>query len=85
MKILSRLPNRDFYINTKYPPEQYSLSKIKIKEIGEEIKQLNEDEKDIITFDYILGTSNSKHTHQFFMRGRHTNLVVYYLHNPILI
>ena len=42
LKILSRMPERDIYIITKSPPEQYSNSKIKIKEIGDEIKPLNE-------------------------------------------
>ena len=31
LKILSRMPNRDIYIITKSPPEQYTNSKIKIK------------------------------------------------------
>ena len=42
LKILSRIPNRDIYIITKSPPEQYSNSKIKIKEISDEIKPLSE-------------------------------------------
>ena len=33
LKILSRLPDRDIYIITKSPPEQYTNSEIKIKEI----------------------------------------------------
>ena len=32
LKILSRKPDRDFYIITKSPPEQYTNSKIKFKE-----------------------------------------------------
>ena len=36
LKILSRIPNRDFYVITKSPPEQYSNSKMKIKELGDE-------------------------------------------------
>ena len=31
LKTLSRIPNRDIYIITKSPPEQYTTSKIKIK------------------------------------------------------
>ena len=42
LKILSRMIDRDIYIITKSPPEQYTNSKIKIKEIGDEIKPLNE-------------------------------------------
>ena len=58
LKILSRMSKRDIYIITKSPPEQFSNSKIKIKEIGEDIKPLNEYENAIIVFDDILGTSN---------------------------
>ena len=42
LKILSRIPDRDFYIITNSPPEQYSNCKSKMKEIGEKIKPLNE-------------------------------------------
>ena len=35
LKVFSRIPNRDFCIITKPPPEKYSNSKIKIKEIGD--------------------------------------------------
>ena len=45
LKILSRIPDRDIHIITKSPPEQYTNSKIKIKEIGDEIKTLNEYKK----------------------------------------
>ena len=37
----SRTPNRDIYINTKSPLEQYSNSKIKVKENTEQIKLLH--------------------------------------------
>ena len=77
LKILSRIPDRDIYIITKSPPEQYS--KIKIKEISDEIKPLNEYENGIIVFDDILGSSNSRFIDQFFIRGRHNNLDIYYL------
>ena len=40
LKILSRISDRDIYIITKSPPEQYVNSKIKIKERNEEIKPL---------------------------------------------
>ena len=43
LKNLSRLSSgRDIYIITKEAPEQYSNSKIKINEIGEEIRLLKE-------------------------------------------
>ena len=79
LKILSRMLDRDIYIITKSPPEQYTNSKIKIKEISDEIKPLNEYENGIIVFDDILGSSNSKFIDQFFIRGRHNNLDIYYL------
>ena len=79
IKILSRIPNRDIYIITKSPPEQYTNSEIKIKEISDEIKPLNEYENGIIVFDDILGSSNSRFIDQFFIRGRNNNLDIYYL------
>ena len=79
LKILSRIPNRDIYIITKSPPEQYSNSKIKIKEISDEIEPLSEYENAIIVFDDILGSSNSRLVDQYFIRGRHIELDIYYL------
>ena len=79
LKILSRISDRDIYIITKSSPEQYSNSKIKIKEINDEIKPLNEYENGIIVFDDILGSSSSRFIDQFFIRGRHNNLDIYYL------
>ena len=84
LKILSRMIDRDVYIITKSHPEQYTNSKIKIKEIGHEIKPLNEYENGIIVFDDILGSSNSRFTDQFFIRGRHNNLNIYYLSQSYL-
>ena len=79
LKILSRMPDRDFFIFIKSPPEQYLNSKIKIKEINDDIKPLNEYENGVIVFDDILGSSNSRYIDQFFIRGRHNNLDIYYL------
>ena len=74
LKILSRMPDRDFYIITESPPEQYTNSKIKIKEICDELKPLNEYENGIIVFHDILGSSNSRFTDQIFIRGQRNNL-----------
>ena len=60
---------------TKAPPEQYS----NLEKIGEEIKLLNEYENTIISFDDILGTSNSKNIDQFFISERNINLDIFYL------
>ena len=79
LKTLSRMPDRDIYIITKSPPEQYTNSKIKYKEISDEIKPLSEYENGIIVFDDILGSSNSRFIDHFFIRGRHNNLDIYYL------
>ena len=79
LKILSRMLDRDIYIITKSPPEQYTNSKTKIKEISDEIKPLNEYENGIIDFDDVLGSSNSRFIDQFFIRGRHNNLDIYCL------
>ena len=79
LKIFSRISDRDIYIITKSPPEQYTDSKIKTKEISDEIKPLNEYENAIIVFDDILGSTNTRFIDQFFIRGRHNNLDIYYL------
>ena len=79
LKILSRMIDRDIYIITKSPPEQYTNSKIKIKEISDEIKPLNEYENGIIVFDDILGLWNSRFIDQFFIGRRHNSLDIYYL------
>ena len=79
LQTLSRRSDHDIYIITNSPPEQYTNSNIKIKEIGDEIKPLNEYENGIIVFDDNLGSSNSRFIDQFFIRGRHNNLDIYYL------
>ena len=73
LKFLPRIPNRDFYKNTKSPPGQYYNTEIKIGEKGEEIKLLNEYENAIIVFDNFPGSSNVRYFHKFFIRGRHNN------------
>ena len=80
LKNFSRIPTeRTIYKITKSPPEQYSISKIKMKEISDEIKPLNEYENAVIVFDDVLGSSISKYIDQFFIRGRHNNLYIFCL------
>ena len=79
LKILSRVINRYIYKITKSPPEQYSNSKIKSKEISDEIKPLIEYENGIIVFDDILVSPNTRFIEQFFIRGRHNILDIYFL------
>ena len=69
LKFLSRMIDRDIYRITNSPPEQYTNSKIKIKEISDEIEPPNEYENGIIVFDDILGSSDSRFIDQFFYRG----------------
>ena len=76
------MPDQDIYIITKSPPDQYSYSKIKLKETGEKTKHLTEYENAIIVFGDILGLSNSKYIDQFFIRGRHIKLDLFYLSQP---
>ena len=73
LKIFSRIPDRDIYIITKSPLEQYSNSKIKIKEISNEFKPLNKYENCVIVFDDILGSSNSKYIDQIY----HNRILIY--------
>ena len=74
LKILSSISDRDIYIITKSPPEQYTNFKIKINGKSDEIKLLNEYGNGIIVFDDILGSSISRFIDQFFIRERHNNL-----------
>ena len=69
LKIFSQIRDRDISIITKSPPEQYS-NKIRIKEISDEIKPLNEYENGVIVFDDILGSANSKYLDQFFYKRK---------------
>ena len=50
LEILSRLPDGGFYIIAKSPAKKYSNSEIKIKQIGAEMRTLNECENSIIIF-----------------------------------
>ena len=78
LEILSRMPDRDFYIITKSPPKHYSCSEITIKEMAE-VKHLNEYENAIKIFGYICGSSNSRYILQFFIRIRQNSIHIYYL------
>ena len=79
LKFLSRIADRDIYIITKSPPEQYTNFKIKIKEISDEIKPLKRRRKWYKRFDEVLSSSKSRFIDQFSIRGRHINLDIYYL------
>ena len=68
LKLLSPIANLDSYTISKSRPEQYTKSKIKIKETNEEIKPLKEFKKAVIVFDETLGSSNSRYIDQFLKR-----------------
>ena len=68
LKILSRMLDRHIYLITQSPPEQYSHSKIKNNQKGEEIKSLTEYENAFKDFGDVLGTSNCNLIDQFFIR-----------------
>ena len=74
LKILSRRPVPENYVSTKSPPEQYSISKIQIKELGDEINHLNEYESAILVFADVLSSSIRKNIGQLSIRGRHNKL-----------
>ena len=77
------MPNRDYYIITKLPPEQYSNTKIKFIEKGEEIIPLNEYQNAAIVFDDFLGPPNIRYTDPFLKRGNYNNSGIYYLSQSI--
>ena len=79
LKIFWWKPDWDTYISIKFPPEQFLNSKNKIKEIGEEIRPLNELENAIIVFDDVLVSSKSRYIVQLFKRWKHTNYDMNYL------
>ena len=79
LKVPSQIPDRDIYIFTNSLPEQHSTSVTKIKEMSDEKKPLSQYENANLVLDDILVLSNSRHINQFFIRGRHINLDIYYL------
>ena len=79
LKSFSRVSNRDIYIFTKSPPQQYSSFEVEIKEIGEEIKPLSDYENAIIAFDDTPGSSYNRYTDQFFIKDTHKYSDICYL------
>ena len=80
LKTLSQIPpDQDIYIINNSPSEQFINSKIKITEISNKIKPLNEYQNAIIGFDDLLGSTNSRDIDEYFIRGRHNNFYICYL------
>ena len=50
-----------------------------MKEISDEIEPLSEYQNAFIVFDDIIRSSNSKLVNQYFIRGQHNDLDIYYL------
>ena len=74
LKVLEKIGNkRPIHIITR-SPNQYPNYKTSI-----EIKPINKYKGSIVIFDDMLGAKNSSQIDEFFTRGRHENLDVYYI------
>ena len=74
LKVLEKIGNkRPIHIITR-SPNQYPNYKT-----GNEIKPINKYKGSIVIFDDMLGARNSCQIDEFFTRGRHENLDVYYI------
>ena len=74
LKVLERIGNkRPIHIITR-SPNQYPNYKT-----STEIKQINKYKGSVVIFDDMLGAKNSSQIDEFFTRGRHEDLDVYYI------
>ena len=74
LKILEKIDNkRPIHIITR-PPNQCPNYKT-----SNEIKPINKYSGSVVIFDDMLGAKNSSHVDEFFTRGRHEDLDVYYI------
>ena len=74
LKVLEKIGNkRPIHIITR-SPNQYPNYKT-----SNEIKPINEYRGSVVIFDDMLGAKNSSQVDEFFTRGRHEDLVVYYI------
>ena len=74
LKILEKMDNkRPIHIITR-SPNQYPNYKT-----STEIKPINKDKGSVVIFDDMLGAKNSSQIDEFFTRGRHEDLDVYYI------
>ena len=74
LKVLEKIGNkRPIHIITRYP-NQYPNSKT-----SNEIKPVNKYKGSVVIFDDMLGAKNSSLVDEFFTRGRHEDLDVYYI------
>ena len=74
LKVLEKIGNqRPIHIITR-SPNQYPIYKT-----STEIKPINKYKGSVVIFDDMLGARNSSHIDEFFTRGRHKDLDVYYI------
>ena len=74
LKILEKIGNqRPIHILTR-SPNQYPNYKT-----NDEIKRINKYKGSVVIFDVMLGAKNSPQIDEFFTRGRHEDLDVYYI------
>ena len=74
LKVLEKIGNqRPIHIITR-SPNQYPIYKT-----NNEIKPINKYKGSVVIFDDMLGAKNSSQKDEFFTRGRHEDLHVYYI------
>ena len=74
LKILEKIGNkRPIHIITR-SPNQYTIYKT-----SEEVKPVSKSKGKVVIFDDMLGAKNSSQIDEFFTRGRHEDLDVYYI------
>ena len=74
LKVLDKLDNKRPISITTRSPNQYPNSKTK-----NEIKPINKYKGSVVFFDGMLGAPNNSQIDDFFIRGRHEDLDVYYI------
>ena len=73
------------YIITKSPPEQNSISKIDRKQLGRDIKPLNDYLGGFLIFDVVLKSNGAFRNDLFLTRGRQKKEFVFYLSQSFLV
>ena len=74
LKVLEKIGNKRPILIIKRSPNQYPNYKT-----SNEIKPINKYKGSVVIFDDMLGAKNSSQIDEFFTRGRHEDLDVYYI------
>ena len=74
LKVLKKIGNKRLISLITRSPNQYSNYKT-----SNEIKPINKYKGSVVIFDDMLGAGNSSQIDEFFTRGRHEDLDVYYI------